>query len=140
MGLFMGVDIEQIVAQNLGAGGPAAVYSAVFTKVTPGTRSSSTPGTGTNPTTATYPCNAFAIDYSTYLRANNLVRAGELKVLIIAGTLALPAGVAPAPNDKIQITGDPLLGNSVAIVTERGVERDPAGATWILHCRRATPP
>jgi len=81
------------------------------------------------PTSVAYPCKAIEDTYGVTLQAAGLVNGTDVKVLILAATLA----VEPQPLDRITIRGVtrtivPLGTSGVPAVTS-----DPARATW--ECR-----
>lgn len=120
--------IRRALAKHMGkffrAGG-------VLVKVTPGTRGA-TLTAGTNPTEASYPCKVWVAKYSTGEMAGTSIRYGDDKVSILGGTL--PAGVVPAPNDKITFDGVTyrILGEGEGGM---GVSADTDRAVFRCHCR-----
>jgi hypothetical protein len=83
------------------------------------------------PTQTTFACKAIEENYSAGLRSAGLVGATDIKVLILANSLATD----PQPLDRITIRG-----KTVTVVPEnaggmRAVQSDPARATWSCRCR-----
>jgi len=84
------------------------------------------------PTTVNYPCKAIEDMYSTGQRANGLVAADDVRVLILATTLA----VAPLPGDRITIRGVMRTIVPAGTTGLPGVDSDPARATWECRTRK----
>lgn len=81
--------------------------------------------------TQTYTCKALDIEYSDYDRANGLANANDMKVLILATSLA----VTPEPLDRITIFRNGVAGRELTIVSPEGggaISKDPANATWTV--------
>ena len=114
---LFGLNIDKLVASSVAAAG--GVLSATLTKATPGTRSSTDPAAGTNPTTTDYACRGFVDDRT--VRGTE-AQAGGRVVSILGATL--PDGVRPAPNDLATIEG-----TSYVVIS---VKSDPAGAVYEL--------
>jgi hypothetical protein len=70
-------------------------------------------------------CSGWVDDYSTLERVNSNIELNDRRIYIIASTLA---DVTPAPGNTVQIAG----GTTFYIIS---VERDPAGACWVLQAR-----
>ena len=74
----------------------------------------------------TFTCKAMEDTYSSYDRANGLAGEKDVRVLILAKTLA----VEPQPLDRITIRG-----RTMTIVPSPGsITGDPAQATWTCRC------
>lgn len=91
------------------------------------------------PTAVTYTCRAIESEYSAGLRANGLVGARDVEVLIIAKTIKDSSGalvdLEPEPGDRLSVNS----GASRTIVPasssgKKAVEGDPARATWACRC------
>jgi len=103
---------------------------ATLTRDVPGTITD--PADPPAPTTVNYPCKAIEDTYSTGQRANGLVAADDVRVLILATTLA----VAPLPGDRITIRGVTRTIVPVGTTGLPGVDSDPARATWECRTRK----
>lgn len=82
------------------------------------------------PTTSIFTCKAIEEQYSSYDRANGLVGAKDVRILILAATLA----VEPLPLDRIVVRGKTYTiapGGDAGIAS---VQSDPAKATWLCRC------
>jgi len=90
----------------------------------------STPGGGGGdpwdpdpPTLTDHPCKGFVDSYRSLERAGTLIEASDVKVVIVAKTLA----IGPSPADTVRVRG-----KRYSIVN---VSADPALALWELHAR-----
>lgn len=100
----------------------AVFLDATLTRVTTTGSDPTQPGTP-NPTTTAYACKAIEDTYSIIERAGGNVQEGDVKVLVLAQTLA----TVPQLTDTITTGG-----------VERRIisfTRDPAGATWEIQAR-----
>ena len=100
------------------------VYSATLTKVTPGTRTSGSLTSGTNPTTTAYTCKGYISTFNDTQFPNTLVQNGDRAVVLLAESLT----VVPTPGDKVTIQSNTYT------IREKGVERDPSTSIYKLHC------
>lgn len=128
MAKLLGVDIAKLVNDAMGK----ILYKGTLTIVTLTTRTVGDPTGGFASTTVDYAIRGFADVYRCKFGYRDLTREADTTILILGK--ALPAGVEPKPGDRITLTGDPLLGSRIATICEDGVERDPAGASWVCHC------
>ena len=116
---LFGLDIAGLVHQAMSPGLP----TLTLVKVARGTRMSTTPTAGTNPTNATYPGRGFMDSYRSYEIDNTIITADSRKIVIIGGSL--PTGIVPELGDQIVLEG--------VTWTIESVRRDPAAATY--ECR-----
>lgn len=121
---LFGVDIQGILKDAIGDGFP----SITVVKVTPGTRDPANPAAGVQPTRSPFGARGILDDYSDRQIDGTLVKTGDRKVLIVAGTL--PSTVVPEPNDEIITEG-----KTWKIVRTK---RDPAEATYECQVREAS--
>jgi len=123
------------VASNLLTGGLAATINKAFKNVFMDAtlaRDTRSGGTSYEPgpvTTATYSCKAIEDSYGAMFMANGLVDTNNVKILVLAGSLA----VEPQPLDRITIRGKTYT-VSTASAGVPPVQSDPARATWELRC------
>lgn len=118
----MSSPLEGSLAKAIGNGLKGLFYDATLTRTTVTGGDPYDPGSGTT-TTETFACQAFEDTYSTFERQNTLIQAGDVKVVVLATTLA----TTPTTADKITTRG---VTRSIV-----SVERDPAGATWTCQVR-----
>lgn len=116
---LFGVDIQGLVAKNLGPG----LLVATLSKVTGQTRTDGTGGL--QPTTDDYNCKGFISDYNDYQLNGTLILTGDRQVLLLGGTL--PNNIVPKSGDKVTI--ESLQYNIIR------VKRDPAAATYTCQVR-----
>lgn len=131
---LFGLDIAGLVADSIASAG--GVLDVTLTKVSRGTRTPGNLAAGTNPTTADHPCKGFFDDRQLLkLRGvkdeggSSLVRRGDRALVILGATL--PAGVQPEPSDVATVQDD----QTETVTVDRIIERDPAAATYVCHCR-----
>lgn len=126
---FLDGEIAQLVGDNLVAAGLS--IDLVLVKVTPTARNPATPTAATAPTLTSYPCQGFVAELGPYLIAGTLIE-NVARVIKIYGS-TLPAGVTPAPKDRITAEG-----LTSVIVDDRfgkhAVSRDPAAAVYTCQC------
>ena len=96
--------------------------------VTPGTRSTTNPTAGTNPTSATHSARGILGNYSQRQIDGTIVRTGD-RIGIVWGA-SLTAGVEPKPGDTLTFT-DGVVWRIVGAVT-----RDPASVAFLCPARR----
>lgn len=122
---LFGLDIAKMVSSNL-----PGMHAGVFGSVAPGARTGGNPGGGTNPATTNYSFKGFGSTYKKH--ANSLVIEATHSILMLGGSMALPANVIPKPGDTITFNAgtDPELAGKVLVIVDDGVTRDPASATW----------
>lgn len=113
-------ELAEIIGEAIG--GADLFYAATLTRTTVTGGDPWDPGSGVE-TTVTFPCQAFEDTYSIFERQNTLIQAGDVKVVVLATTLA----TVPTTADKITTRG---VTRSIV-----SVERDPAGATFTLQAR-----
>lgn len=121
---LFGIDITKLIADNIGPG----VLPATLIKVTQGARTAGQLAGGMNPTTTSYPCKGFIDRKDRRNRDGELVHSGAVTVLLIGGTIS-GGSVAPELGDKVTIEGTTFVIDAL--------DRDPAGATFTLQCRKA---
>lgn len=129
MGLLDG-GIASLVASGLGQAG--MTKPAILIKITAGTRTPGAISAGTNPTST--PHTVTAVPGSiTRMRLDGTLIAGVTRVIKILGA-SLPAGVTPAPTDRITMDGvtSVIVGDSGG---NKAVDVDAAGACWVCQCR-----
>lgn len=73
--------------------------------------------------TVDYACRGFVDDFDASWRAGSLIQAGDVRVIIVANTLA----VEPVAGDLITVRDKTYVAVSV--------QADPAGATWQIQAR-----
>jgi len=100
----------------------------VLRKVTPGTRSTSDPSAGTNPTTRNYPCRGILESYRDSQFDGTIIQRGDRKALLLGGTL--PTGTFPTSGDVVVAEG-----SEFKVVA---VDRDPDAATYSCQIRGAS--
>lgn len=83
------------------------------------------------PSAVTYTCKAIESEYSSGLRAQGLVGAQDVEVLILADTLP----TTPQPGDRITIRGATRTIVPKDTAGKAAVTGDPARATWACRCR-----
>lgn len=114
-----------VIAQALGP----IVLPATLVKVTPGTRGAD-PTTGTNPTTTSHAARGFVESFEQRQIDGTIITVRDRKVTLLADTIA--GAVTPNASDRVTIEGSTYIVASI-------LERDPAGVTFILHCRVLAP-
>ena len=82
------------------------------------------------PTKKIYPCKAMTEQYSSYDRANGLVGAKDVRIMILATSLP----VEPLPLDIITIRGKSYTIAPGGTAGTASVQSDPAIATWSCRC------
>lgn len=137
MSKLFGVDIKKLIAQNVGPG----LLSGTLSKAAHGSRTTGSLSAGRSRTETPYRFRGIVEDFKVELvvaaeRASGAggrqsvsgtrIERGDKRVLLVAGTL--PTGIEPEPGDGISIDG--LTLRVVAVL-----ERDPAGATFIIQAR-----
>lgn len=95
-------------------------FDITVTRATPGDGPPYDPG---DPTLTDYPCQGFVDTYSDLFRTDALIEAGDVKVVIIANTLA----IEPMPTDTVTARG-----KTYNVIT---VSADPALALYELQAR-----
>lgn len=94
-------------------------YALTLVRETPGTPDPDEPWVEVDPAIETFPCLGFEDTWSAYYIANSLVTANDLKIAIVANTLA----TNPQPGDKITSRGKTYTVGDY-------VKTDPARALW----------
>jgi len=120
---LFGIDIAGIIADNIGPG----VLAATLTKLTPTTRTAGQLTGGTNPSSTNYSCRGFIDKKDRRNRDGEMIHGGIETILLIGKTIS-NGTVSPEVGDRVTI-------ESVLYVIE-ALDRDPAGATFTLDCRR----
>jgi len=118
---LFGIDIAAEIASAIG---PSDATAARLVSVTPGTRTSGAPSAGTNPTTASYSCRGFVVDYAAGQIDGTLVVKGDRLVSLVAKSINAGA-TTPKPGDRVTCRS-----RTYSIVR---VEGDAAEAMW--HCQ-----
>jgi hypothetical protein len=75
------------------------------------------------PTLTDYPCTGFFDSYTSLERANSLILASDVKIVIVAKTL----DIEPSPSDAVTVRGKTY--------SIQNVSADPALALWELQGR-----
>lgn len=124
--------LESSLAQTIAKAASFIFLDATLERDVPGTITD--PADPPPPTQVTYTCKAIEDEYGVGTRAQGLVNVGDVKILILATTLA----VAPLPGDRITIRGVkrqivPMISRATGLPS---VQSDPARATW--ECRTRT--
>ena len=122
--------LADALAQTIANAASFIFLDATLTRDVQGTATD--PADPPAPTQVSYSCKAIEDTYSAGQRANGLVTADDVKILILAKTLA----VSPLSGDRITIRG--ITRQVVPMGTSGlpGVQSDPARATW--ECRTRT--
>jgi hypothetical protein len=71
-------------------------------------------------------CKGFVAGNQVRDEAGTLVRMENNSIIILGASL--PTGIVPAPGDEIEAEGRTF------VIVEKGVSRDPAGATYECEC------
>lgn len=100
---LFGLDIKTMVAQQFAG----QLVDGTLTKSTPGTRDSGNLTAGTQPTSTAYTFEGVVTEYNAFEISSGLAERGDLKVLIIAGSMST-AGVEPSMGDLITIESKTL--------------------------------
>ena len=125
MSLF-GLDIPNILRDGITSAGGLRPLTLI--KVTPGTRAGANLPAGTNPTEASYPGEGFFEDKRGVANIEgDLIRTTTRYVSILGASL--PAGISPAPSDKIVLDGTTYR------IAQDGVTTDPARALYKCNQR-----
>ena len=108
------------------------VVDATLTRVTSGTRTPDAQSAGTNPTSTTHACKAFAMRFTATQLDDTLVKSDDRMIVVLAATIV--GGVVPQAGDKITIEGETfrIVGGKDGL----GVHRDSAGIRYRCHGRR----
>lgn len=121
-----GVDIAKTVAKAVAPLLQGTEFAMTLTRVTPGVRGPDVTA-GTNPTETAHTCKGVVSDYAVGQIDGTIIKQGDRRIVILAGTIA-PAAV-PVPNDKLTVEG-----RTYRIVD---VRRDPVAATYECQARGA---
>ena len=119
------------IAQQINAALGSRVFPTVLTKVTTA-RDPSNP-TLTVETRTTHTCRGFTSDRRE-LNLPETKTKGRVNFIIILGA-SLPDGVAPEPEDEVQVSDGSIDSSTTFIIATGGVSRDPAGATYTCEVR-----
>lgn len=121
---LFGLDIAKLVSTNM-----PGMHAGTLNSIVPGARTGGNPGGGNNPTSTPYSFKGFASTYKKH--AQSLVLEATHSILMLAGTMTVPAAFTPKPGDTIVMgAGDPELSGKTLVIVDDGVTRDPASATW----------
>ena len=112
--------LDGALAKTVGKALGGVFYVATLTRLTPGVGPAWDPGA---PTETAHACKGLVDTYSAYERQNTLIQAGDVKVLLLATSLA----ITPTAGDKVTIRG--VAYNIIDVST------DPAKAVWVLQAR-----
>jgi len=118
---LFGINISGLIKANLSG----QLLAATLTKVTPGTRTGNLTG-GTNPTTVDHACEGFIDTKNREHIGGTLVEDGDIVVILIGDTID-SGNTVPTTADKVTIEG--------AAYWIKGLDRDPAAATYTLLCK-----
>ena len=114
----------QIAQQISDALGPL-VFDQTLVKIV-AARDETTPTRVTNVRTY-YSCKGFIDDFVESTFSGTTIKVGDKKIIILGASLE--SGIVPEPNDEIIAEGITYT------IAEKGVERDPAGATYECQAR-----
>lgn len=124
MGLnLFGANISGQIAAALGP----LLLPATLVKTTPGTRTAGDPTSGTNPTSASYPCRGMVSDYRVSTKPGDGQVAVFDKSIMLLGDTISGGAIVPTVNDRITIEGATYRIASVPA-------RDPDAATYTMGC------
>ncbi len=123
MAKFLGVDISGIVAKQF----KGKTLTATLEVRTPGTRDANDLAGGSKPTSVNKTAEGFIEEFQDHEINGTSIKKSDRKVLLF-GDLIEDLAV-PKPKDRIVIDG------TTYTIQGDGVERDPAKATYICHCR-----
>ena len=112
-------------------GGDIGVKPLTLVKVTPGTRTPGAISAGTNPTTTNYPGNGWIKQLTARDLPGTEITVNDRKLAILGGSL--PAGVIPAPQDKVAMVD--LDGTSKTFVLVGPIAADAVGAVFTFQAR-----
>lgn len=131
---LFGADIAGQIYKALGN----SLLDATLTRVTAGTRDAAalTAGQVVDASSTSYPCKGFIEDYRDGEIDGTAIRHGDRKIILLGKSL--PDSIDPLPGDVIAIEGEswvivPAAGDGRVA---RGVNRDPAGATFACQARQ----
>jgi hypothetical protein len=119
---LFGIDIAKLVHKNMSS----MLLDAVLEKVVSGTRTSGSLTSGKNKTETEYTCKGFTDSFEDRRIDGTVIKRGDRKVLLIGDSIQ--SGAVPEVNDKVTIESKTYRILSI-------MERDPAAATYVLHCR-----
>lgn len=108
--------LEGSLARTIGRAMNSLFLDAVLTRDVPGTITD--PADPSAPTTTDYTCKVVVEKYNDYFTKNELVQAGDRRVLILALSLA----TRPQANDRVTVSG--------ITFTLSNIGTDPATAVW----------
>lgn len=118
-------------ARTVGRALAPTFLPATLTRVTTAVPDPETPWIPGAATSTTHSCRAIHDIWDATWLAGGLVAAGEVKIVILAATLA----VEPEPGDTITIRGETFT-IVPAGAGKPAVSTDPARATWECRARR----
>jgi hypothetical protein len=120
-------DLPDLIGDALGD----EFLPATLTRVTTAAPNPATPWIPGEASSATYSCRAIHDTWGATWLAGGLVGSDEVKVVILAATLA----VEPQPGDTVTIRGETFT-IVPAGAGKPAVSTDPARATWECRARR----
>lgn len=123
--------LEGGIAKTIGSAFKAIFFDATLSRDIPGEPDPDRPFDPPAPTTRTYPCKALQDQFSATLLVGGLVASDDVKLLILAASLA----TMPQSGDRITVRGQTFTivpgGGSDGM--KAAVSTDPARAIW--ECR-----
>jgi len=120
---LFGQDISGLIKKAMAG----QLLAATVHKKTPGSRTGNLTG-GTNPTEVDHACEGFIDSQSKKAVGGTLVEDGDIIVVLIGDTIdSGTAASAPVTGDQVTIEG--------ATYHIKGLDRDPAAATYTLLCK-----
>lgn len=117
----LGIDLPQIIAQEIGPIVLAATLTRTATKPHP-TRLNGSP----IKSRTLNDCRGFIEQFSKRERENPKIQANDVKIILLGGTL--PPGLVPEEGDEIFIEENNYKVQDL-------IDRDPAAATYTLQAR-----
>jgi len=120
---LFGIDIAKIIKDEMANGLP----EMILIKDTVGARTPGSLSAGQSKTPVNHTCNGFTETYKEDEIDGTTIKKGDHKIMIIGDTL--DSGIVPAPGDRITTESQTFT------IQEKGVERDPAAATYLCHSR-----
>ena len=121
-----GIDVSGIVNKEIGQKVlTSPEHNAILIKVVAGVRTGNLTG-GTNPVETPFTCKGFIDVQRKKTIGGTLVKAGDVIVVLIGDSIE--GGQIPVGQDKVTIEGRTYL--------IRGLDRDPAAATYTLVCKK----
>lgn len=120
----MASPLEGALRRTIGKAMSSTFYACTVTRSIPGsTDPPYSPWAPGPPTLQPHACKGLVDGYSVFERTNTLIVTGDVKVLILASTLA----ITPTTSDTVTIRG-----TTYSVID---VSTDPAQALWVLQAR-----